>query len=253
MSNWTDGNAPRFVRPPSGAGKRAGTVLRVATFNLQLSARLMRVLDVVRSTPALAAADLLALQEADEDAVERLADLLGAGYIYYPAARHPRTGRNFGPAIITHWPIRDDRKLILPHSGLHGMHRIAVGATLEVRGRTLEAWAVHFGTMREVLPWHQAAQARAVLAAVAPGGTAVVAGDLNRKGIGRLFEEVGWQWPTRNVGPTHHVWSFDHVLVRGFEAAPSRAGAVRAALRASDHRAVWVDLPLPGSEDPLAS
>ena len=85
--------------------------------------------------------------------------------------------------------------------------------------------------MREILPSHQAAQARAVLEdAARHPGPAVVAGDLNRRGVGRLFEAHGWRWLTRDVGRTHWVWSFDHVFVRGVDAGSARAGSIGAAL-----------------------
>jgi endonuclease/exonuclease/phosphatase (EEP) superfamily protein YafD len=107
-------------------------------------------------------------------------------------------------------------------------------------GAPIEFVAVHFGTMREILPRQQEAQARAVLAAVAElPGPVVVAGDLNRRGLGRVFVDAGFQWVTRGVWLTHHVWSFDHVFARGVPASQVRTGSVRAALRASDHRAVW--------------
>jgi endonuclease/exonuclease/phosphatase (EEP) superfamily protein YafD len=96
--------------------------------------------------------------------------------------------------------------------------------------------------MREVFPWQQAAQARQVLAdASARPGPAIIAGDLNRRGLGRIFEANGWHWATREVGRTHHVWSFDHVFLRGM-AGPCRAGAVPAGLSASDHQAVWASV-----------
>jgi endonuclease/exonuclease/phosphatase family metal-dependent hydrolase len=244
MTNWTDQAAPRFTRPAPGSPTPKGPALRVATFNLHFSNRLAQALEVVQANRQLAGADVLAVQEADERAVDRLADLLGAGYTYYPAVLHRRTGRNFGPALLSRWPILEDRKLILPHAGLHGMQRIAVSAALEVRGERVDAWAVHFGTMREILPHQQAAQARAVVKAIEHQGPAIVAGDLNRKGVGRVFEAAGWHWPTRDVGRTHLIWSFDHVFVRGFGPVRHAAGAIDAALAASDHRAVWAELPL---------
>ena len=244
MTNWTDQAAPRFARPAPTSPVPGGPSLRVATFNLHFSTRLGRALEVIQGDPRLARADILAVQEADERAVQHLADLLGAGYVYYPAVLHRRTRRNFGPALLCRWPIVADRKLILPHAGVHGMQRIAVSASIEVRGERMDAWAVHFGTMREILPHQQAAQARAVMEAIEHEGPVIVAGDLNRKGVGRVFEAAGWHWPTRNVGRTHLIWSFDHVFVRGFGRTRHAAGAIDAALEASDHRAVWAELPL---------
>lgn len=234
--------ALRFVRPPAGpVARRPG--IRIATYNLHFAARLDRALSVIRAEPDLAEADVLALQEADEAAAHRIAEALGLGLVYYPACLHPRTGRNFGPALLTRWPVMEDCRLDLPHTGIHGMPRIAVAAVLELEPEPVSVYVVHFGTMREIFPRQQDEQARRVLAdAATRPGPAIIAGDLNRRGVGRIIEQAGWRWITRRVGRTHLFWSFDHVFVRGFDGAPARAGSVRAALQASDHRAVWAEI-----------
>lgn len=218
--------------------------MRVVTYNLHFARRIERALEVIRTEPELAAADLISIQEADERAVQTLADALGMHAAWYPAAVHRRTGRPFAPAVLSRWPITAQRQLDLSHPGIHGLRRVAVQARIErPGGREVECIAVHFGTMREILPGQQEAQAREVLSAVADvPRPLVVAGDLNRKGLGRLFERAGFHWVTREVGRTHHVWSFDHVFARGVRSGTFRFGSVRRALAASDHRAVWADV-----------
>lgn len=215
--------------------------MRVVTYNIQHATRIDRALEVIRAEPELRSADVVSLQEADANAVERVASALDMQAAWYPAAIHPRTNRHFAPAVLSRWPMRSHRLLDLPHPGLHGLRRVAVHARIEApSGEELGFVAVHFGTMREILPRQQAAQARVVLEAVAEtNGPLVVAGDLNRRGLGRIFEQSGFQWITRDIGLTHHIWSFDHVFARGFAGNQGRAGSVRAALKASDHRAVW--------------
>ena len=215
--------------------------MRIVTYNLQHATRIDRALQVIRAEPELRSADVVSLQEADAEAVERVATALDMQAAWYPAAIHPRTNRYFAPAVLSRWPMRSHQLLDLPHPGLHGLRRVAVHARIEPpSGGELGFVAVHFGTMREILPRHQAAQARVVVQAVAEtNGPLVVAGDLNRRGLGRIFEQAGFHWVTRNVGLTHHIWSFDHVFARGFPAGQDRSGSVRAALKASDHRAVW--------------
>ncbi len=217
--------------------------MRIVTFNLQYANRLERALEVIRSEPALSSADMISLQEADDRAVAILGEALGMVSAWYPAAVHRKTGRTFAPAVLSRWPISTHQRLDLPHPGIHALQRIAVRATVRGPDEEFEAVAVHFGTMREILPMQQAAQAREVLNALADvHGPLVVAGDLNRRGLGALFERSGFQWVTRDIGRTHHLWSFDHVFVRGLPLARARAGSVRASLVASDHRAVWADL-----------
>ena len=75
------------------------------------------VLALLEREPRLGAADILALQETDEELVARAAEQLGAHYVYYPSMVHPVTGRNFGPAILSRWPIVDDARCHSPAAG----------------------------------------------------------------------------------------------------------------------------------------
>ncbi len=220
----------------------ASRMLRIATYNLCHGKRLERAVAVARAEPGLADADVLALQECDEHAAERLATALGMSWLYLPGPVHYWTRRPFAPALLARWPIENGRSVELPHHGIWRMPRTAVAATIRIRGQPVAACAVHFGNLREILPRHQSAQVRALLSTVAATGPGLVAGDLNRRGLGLLFEAAGWRWITRNVGRTHLIWSFDHVFVKGFDGAPARAGAIRAALSASDHQAVWAEV-----------
>ena len=101
--------------------------------------------------------------------------------------------------------------------------------------------------MWEMLPRGQDAQAQAVVddAATSPDPV-LIAGDLNRMGAGRVFARAGYHWLTRDVGRTHHVWSFDHVFLRGLEPRGVRSASVGEALATSDHRAVWTTLDFDG-------
>ncbi len=236
-------------------------ILHVATYNLWHAHRLDRAIEVMRHEPDLAGSDLLALQEVDEAGAERIAGALGMHDVSYHGELHPRTRRRFGPALLSRWPLANRRRVLLPHRGIHGLRRVAVAATATVRGVPVEAWAVHFGTMREILPAQQAAQVEHVLEQMEPGagdggwevgGPTVVAGDLNRKGLGRLFTRHGFRWLTRDVGLTHHIWSFDHVFVRDCAEPRWRVGSVKAALTASDHRAVWAEIRSPSLARPAA-
>jgi endonuclease/exonuclease/phosphatase family metal-dependent hydrolase len=216
--------------------------LRIATFNLCHGRRLERAAAVAMAEPGLAGADVLALQECDEPAAERIATALGMSYVYVPGPVHYWTRRHFAPALLSRWPIQGGRCVELPHAGIWRLPRVAVAATVMVRGRPMSAYAVHFGNMREILPMQQSAQVQALLLDAAGSGPALVAGDLNRRGLGALFQAAGWRWITQDVGRTHLIWSFDHVFVKGFDGAPSVAGSLSSALAASDHKAVWAEV-----------
>jgi endonuclease/exonuclease/phosphatase family metal-dependent hydrolase len=245
--NYADQGGPRFARHAAVLDPdRIGTTgeLRVATYNVELVKRPDAVLSLLEREPRLGRADILALQEADEEIVARAAERLGAHYVYYPSMMHPLTGRNFGPAILSRWPIVEDAKILLPGLGwTRGSRRIAVRATILVRGVRLRVYSVHLSTMWEMLPSGQDDQARAVTEdAAASPDPVLIAGDLNRMGAGTVFARAGYHWLTRGVGRTHHVWSFDHVFLRGFDPGGVRAASVDEALSTSDHRAVWTSI-----------
>src|SRR5574341_1293054 len=68
----------------------------------------------------------------------------------------------------------------------------------------------------------------------------IIAGDLNGRGIGRVFTAQGYAWPTRDEPATVHGWSWDHVFLRGLGTPARKAsGVVRENRGASDHRPVW--------------
>jgi endonuclease/exonuclease/phosphatase family metal-dependent hydrolase len=215
--------------------------IRVVTFNVRFAREIDRAIEVLRDD-SLRGADILALQEMDETAVERIARTLGYDYAFYPAVIHPTSGRYFGPAVLSRWPIERSWKVLLPHAGrTRGQRRTASAAILRVGNTRIRAYAVHLETPASISGGGHRDQALAVLADAAEWrGPVVIAGDFNSEGIGLLFERQGYVWLTKWVGPTVSWFSWDHVLVRGLAPArPRSAGVVRDVRGASDHRPVW--------------
>jgi endonuclease/exonuclease/phosphatase family metal-dependent hydrolase len=242
------------VNYPSPAGPRyeghhavpdTGPALKMVTFNVKWGRRVERVAELFAQTPELRDADLVCLQEMDGAGVERLARRLGYDYVYYPAVRHPIAGQDFGNALLSRWPIVEDRKIVLPERHrFRGMQRIAVGATVAAGGPPLRVYCVHLETAAGIEGPQRRRQVEAVLADAAAYPRVVVAGDLNnRNQVGRLFERAGYEWITRDVGRTISLWSWDHIFTRGLTLrAPGRVGSVRDTRGASDHRPVWAEL-----------
>src|SRR5918992_5818301 len=132
--NYTSAEGPRYAGGTRAAadGENQGTVtLRVASFNIEFSQKVDSAIAVLRREPGLRDADVLLLQEMTARATEAVATALGLWYVYYPAIYHYRTKRDMGNAILSRWPIIDDKKIVLPHrSRFVGTQRIATGATL---------------------------------------------------------------------------------------------------------------------------
>jgi endonuclease/exonuclease/phosphatase family metal-dependent hydrolase len=232
--------------------------LRVVTFNVKWGKAIDTVAELLRTEPALREPDLVFLQEMDSRGVEKLAATLGYDYVYYPAAYHPRAHQDFGNAVLSRWPMVDDRKLVLPE--LHRfrrMQRIAVAATVLIAGMPVRVYSVHLETMVAIEGPQRRHQLEPILADAARYPRVIVAGDFNnRNQVGRLLTRAGYTWLTEHVGRTEVIWSWDHLFVRGLAlAAPGRVGRLRDVRGASDHHPVWAELELaaPAALSPSAA
>jgi endonuclease/exonuclease/phosphatase family metal-dependent hydrolase len=220
--------------------------LKVVTFNIRYAIHVDRAIVLLRDREPLRGADIVVLQEMDAPGVDRIARALGDDYVYYPGAFHPTGGKDFGNAVLARGPIADDRKIILPHwSRFRQMQRIAVAATVSLRGDRIRVYSVHLANVGDLGRSDRADQAAAILRdAQGWSGPAIIAGDFNdRDTVATAFQAAGFQWLTRDIGPTVHVSSWDHIFARGFRlAAPGAAAVVADNGGASDHRPVWAEL-----------
>jgi endonuclease/exonuclease/phosphatase family metal-dependent hydrolase len=247
--NLLNPTSPRFegaFAPLPGALTAAPvTRVRVVSFNIKLADRIDAAIEVLRSD-SLGQADIISLQEMDESGTERIARKLHLNYVYYPGSIHPSRNRYFGPAILSRWPIEKSWKLTLPHEApIRRQRRNATAAVVNVGGTRIWVYAVHLETQLRASAHTRQQQAAAILAdAESASGPVVIAGDFNSWGIGRYFEQQGFVWPTKNVGKTITLFSWDHIFVRGTSPSGSAAGKVRDVRGASDHRPVWASLVL---------
>jgi endonuclease/exonuclease/phosphatase family metal-dependent hydrolase len=249
--NYLEPDTPRYA---GGAGDAQRVPepdgpLRVVTFNVAYAQRITEAIAALR-TPPLLGADVVALQEMDAPGTAALAQALGMNYVYYPSSRHPKTGRDFGNAVLSPWPIEESRKVLLPgRARVSHQARAAAAAVVRVGGRRIAVYSVHLTS-----PWGmggggRARQADAVLAdAEKSTHPIIVVGDFNSSGIGKRFRARGFDWPTEKVGDSAGPFSFDHVFLRGFSAWPKTiTGVAKGGPRASDHWPVWTFLPRPPS------
>lgn len=241
--NYVDPVGPRFAGavPPRPTPSRWPDTLRVVSFNVERGVRVDSALAALAGDSATVDPDVVLLQEMDEDGVRRVADALDMGFVYYPAVRYNGSGRDFGNAVLSRWPIVDDQKLILPHLSLFGRtQRIATAATIRVGRTPVRVYSIHLGTPANLSLRSRAEQMRAVLRDAARHPHVIVGGDLNSHGLGQLALSRGYAWPTREGPRTVRVWRWDHILFKGLE-PPLRAasGTVEDNRGASDHRPVW--------------
>jgi endonuclease/exonuclease/phosphatase family metal-dependent hydrolase len=243
--NLLNPNSPKFEGSyASVAAQPEPARLRVVSFNVKLADDIDGAIKVLQ-TGELANADVVSLQEMDESGTERIARALHLNYVYYPGSIHPTRHRYFGPAILTRWPIIESRKLLMAYEApFRHQRRTATAATINVNGSCVRVYAVHLETQMRATDRDRESQVDAVLAdAAGIPCPVVVAGDFNSKGIGNYFEQKGFTWPTRDVGHTISIFSWDHIFARGLGTSQSaQAGKMVDVHGASDHQPVWATL-----------
>jgi endonuclease/exonuclease/phosphatase family metal-dependent hydrolase len=248
--NFTDPAGPGFIVRYAPARSDAAVTrpfLRVVTFNVKFAEEIDAAIAALRGNSRLRDADLIALQEMDDRGVERMARSLSLNAVYYAASIHPTNRKMFGPALLTPWPVERGWKVLLPHEGFgRRQRRTATGANVRVGERLVRAYSVHLETLLRMSEGERRDQAAAVIADAAGwNGPVVVAGDMNDYRIPEFFEAHGFLWANREAGASTWLLGLDHVFVRGL-APSSRAtrSGVEDPSGASDHKAVWVEMPL---------
>lgn len=244
--NYTGLVGPRYAGGPAptpAGASHAPTRIRVVTFNIQFALHIDSAIALLDSTTELYDADVITLQEMDAPGTARIAAALGMRYVYYPATVHPQTGRDFGNAILSRWPILADRKIILPHlARFEKTERIATAATILIGEHAVRVYSLHLATRFGIGPQSRRDQVATVLADAASYPQVIIAGDMNSHGIGKAFRAGGYGWPTEHNPATDLFFRYDHVFLKGLD--PDSTGVIRHNRGASDHRPVWAVVSL---------
>lgn len=238
------------VAPPTGA---FSGVIRVVTWNIQFGIAAEAAANSLISHKALNGADILLLQEMDEAGTALIAERVGLSYVFAAASTHPKSGRDFGNAILSPWPLDDAAVVDLPHkSSVQGQPRIAVRATASIGPHEVDTFSVHteVPTLRSSKRMEQFATV-ATAAAVWNSNMLLIGGDFNtvtRRGIEAMVERLETIGVTRvstDAGTTlrrgGREFTLDHVFARGL---PPLDSGVVAGLEASDHRPLWARFQL---------
>jgi endonuclease/exonuclease/phosphatase family metal-dependent hydrolase len=240
--NYPDPAGPRYAGGQAIArGEKNVGPLRIVSFNIEYGIRVDSAIAVLTGDPALRDADVVLLQEMDEKGTRRVADTLGMWYVYYPSVFRFNTHRDLGTAVLSRWPIVEDRKIILPHlARIVHSQRAATAATIRVGDALVRVYSLHLGTMAGLSPAARRDQLQAVLADAERYSRVVIGGDLNDPGIAGIARDQGYTWPTQRGPSTTRIGRLDHILLKGLGSPDSAAaGTVLDVHGASDHRPVW--------------
>jgi endonuclease/exonuclease/phosphatase family metal-dependent hydrolase len=234
---WYEGGPARARAVSTGVD-----TLRIVSFNVKYGQRIDLALELLREEPALRDADILLLNEMDENGTWLMAEALDMFYAYYPAVLSRRTGRDFGNAVLSRWPIVEHERLALPHiARVQRTQRTATAATIRVGTSDVRVYATHLGTFFEIGPLARQEQLRAILDDAGDYTHAVVGGDMNDSRLGHVAWEYGFTWPTQHAPRTSTFGRLDHIFLKNLPVPDSAAaGVIRDTRGASDHKPIWV-------------
>jgi endonuclease/exonuclease/phosphatase family metal-dependent hydrolase len=247
--NYTDPEGPRYAGDHAAQEPSTGGPLLVVSYNLAFGRDVPTAIDVLGTAP-LAGADLILMQEMDADGVDRIASAHGLRYVYYPASR--KKGHDWGNAVLSRWPIVDDRKLLLPYADpFSNTRRIAVAARVDVGGDEVLVYSTHIATPSLGL----GARLDQIEAIVDDADEtdrelpALVGGDLNTADPGsggqvrEVFADHDFAWASDRATDTGTAFgsdaTLDYVFARGMTVGDS--GTFRGDA-GSDHQPIWVEL-----------
>ena len=253
--NYRNPEKPRFLGNFATETPDFDGSITVVTFNIKLSEEIPKAIADLGRTPELLDADIILLQEMDDEGVAKIAQSLNYNFIYYPASIHYKHGKNYGNAILSKWPIKDYRKIVLPYE--HPMNkqiRIAALATVVIGKFEILTYSVHtemfwLGGKKKL------DQVDSILRSVADNFEhVIIGGDFNtntENGIReteKLFTQADFLRASKGVGATSKVnllgladFELDHIFVKGL--TPVTCGKYEEA-QSSDHFPVWVTLRL---------
>jgi endonuclease/exonuclease/phosphatase family metal-dependent hydrolase len=244
--NYPDVAGPRYS--DSAASAAPSDTLRVVSFNIEFAREIDAAIALMRADAALAAPDILLLQEMDSAGAARVAKAFGMSYVYYPAIYHTRARRDVGNAVLSRWRIVEDTKVMLPHPSRYaGTHRVATAATLAIGDKRVRVYSTHLGTPADLSGGEREAQLRAIVADAVRYERVIIGGDMNSNDVGRVALSSGFCWPTRGGPKTATLGRIDHIFVRGLSGSSRRSGTGPSSDGVSDHRAIWSIVLIPAA------
>ena len=227
------------------------STLRVVTWNIQFGIEVEAASEALAESDDLRTADIVLLQEMDEVGTESIARSVGVNHVFASSGVHTRTGRHFGNAVLSKWPLRDPEVVLLSHrSAVQGQDRIAVRATVSLGGIDIDACSVHT-EVPSLSPPKRRRQFDEIVEATERWSPErlIVGGDFNTltgRGaalVRQRMQRIGADHVSVGAGATLRrggkEFALDHVFARGL--TPLGCGVVRG-VSASDHRPLWVEL-----------
>lgn len=239
---------------------------KVVSFNIRFRGGedLKKLGELLRNDPEIGEAVVLGLQEVDrnkkrtgyQNTVKQLAEELGMHYAWAaPPALKPSHEEETGVALLSPYPLKEIKRLVLPHEGPGGRRRAGIGATIKVGHTSLRVYSVHSETRMSMDK--KVTQMKAALDDLASHPAdipAIVMGDLNtwEPDAGtrtvKLFKSAGFHTPFDGDSTFCQQILFvplklklDWIWLRNIEA---RSHGIDRQVRLSDHWPLWTTVSI---------
>ena len=193
VKNYIDTEGPFLSGCFSEQCPAACDTVKVVSYNVKFGEKIEEAREEIRRQDELRNPDIILLQEVDGEGVEWIAREGKFNFVYFPASVHGRHGKDFGNAILSRWPIRGERKIILPHTQpMSKQMRIATAAVVVIDSLEVLSYSVHTETVWMGIE-ERMAQVDSIISSIPAGAERVViGGDFNtvsQKTIDRVGEK----------------------------------------------------------------
>jgi len=252
------GRAPTLADAP-----KVPAEIKVVSYNIRWRGgeELDQLNKLLKQDSAIGGASIIGLQEVDRNkqrtgkvnTVKFIAEKLGAYYAWAaPPTAKAEMEEETGVAILSSYPLKDVRRIVLPHPGPGRRRRVAIGATVEIAETPLRIYSVHSENRMSV--GKKLEQTKAVLDDLAnypKHMRAIILGDLNTwepdavKKTAELFVGENFTTPFANGKSTFLrtilvipiKLKLDWIWLRGLEAT---SHGIEKKIDLSDHWPLWV-------------
>ena len=258
------GRASALFPTPASPGE-----FKIVSYNIRWRCceELRQLIEMLRSDAEIGRASIIGLQEVDRNkkrtrhtnTVREMAEALGMYYAWAappPPPASQEQEEETGVAILSHYPLTEVRRIVLPQPGPGGRRRVALGATVKLGDASLRVYSIHAET--RIAVDQRLKQFQAMLDDLkhhAKTESAIVLGDFNTwqgtapRDTTRLFESAGFTTPFPADEPTHQWKQFiltvklklDWVWLRGLSAT---GYGIDREINISDHWPLWANVRL---------
>lgn len=224
--------------------------INVITWNVKFSEKTDEALAELYNVGKLKEADIILLQEMNEEGVDKIAKSLEYNYVCYPVSIHTHLGKKFGNAILAKMQISESQKILLPYQNpKNGQKRIPVRATIIINDHEVLIYSVHTETF-----WVSSRQ-RGVQLDYLVNNTGneskyvIMGGDFNTmtprsvENLEKRFARFGLERASKSAGTIVEIgvlrFAMDHISARNMTVLET--GVWRETI-ASDHFPLWAVL-----------